>query len=303
MDRLRAIEVFVAVADLGSFAAAADHLGISRNMASRHVADLEAHLGARLLNRTTRSVSLSSIGASYLHTARDVLVQLEEADRAAGLQRLAPHGRLALSAPMSFGVRHVAPHLHTFTRANPEVTVELSLNDRLVDLVEEGFDVAIRIARLADSSLISRRIADVSLVCVASPGYLAENGTPALPEDLARHRTIGYSLDSDPGQWRLESSAGQARTVRVEQHVVANNGDAIEAMAVSGAGLALQPDFICHESLASGRLVRVLPGWSGGTIGVHALYPGKLYVPLKVRSFIDWLASFYRSDPPWRQSA
>jgi DNA-binding transcriptional LysR family regulator len=302
MDRLRAIEVFVAVADLGSFAAAAGQLGMSRNMASRHVADLEAHLGARLLNRTTRSVSLSSIGASYLETARNVLVQLEEADRAAGLQRLAPHGRLSLSAPMSFGVRHVAPHLHSFTSANPEVTLDLSLNDRLVDLVEEGFDVAIRIARLADSSLISRRIADVSLVCVASPGYLAGHGTPSSPEDLARHRTIGYSLDADPGQWRLETGAGQTKTVRVGQHVVANNGDAIEAVAVSGAGLALQPDFICHESLASGRLVQVLPGWSGGTIGVYALYPGKLYVPLKVRSFIDWLAGLYRPTPPWHQA-
>jgi DNA-binding transcriptional LysR family regulator len=302
MDRLRALEVFVAVAELGSFAAAADQLGMSRNMASRHVADLEAHLGARLLNRTTRSVSLSSIGASYLETARDVLVRLEEADRAAGLQRLAPHGRLSLSAPMSFGVRHVAPHLHTFTRANPEVTVDLSLNDRLVDLVEEGFDVAIRIARLADSSLISRRIADVHLVCVASPGYLSEHGTPSLPQDLARHRTIGYSLDTDPGQWRLENASGGQVAVRVQQHITANNGDAIEAMAQSGAGVALQPDFICHESLASGRLVQVLPGWSGGTIGVHALYPGKLYVPLKVRSFIDWLAAFYKTDPPWRQS-
>ena len=303
MDRLRAIEVFVAVAEKGSFAAAADVLGMSRNMASRHVADLEAHLGARLLNRTTRSVSLSTIGASYLETARDVLAQLEAADRAAGLQRLAPHGRLALSVPMSFGVRHVAPHLSQFIRAYPEVSIDLSLNDRLVDLVEEGFDVAIRIARLTDSSLIARRICDIELICVASPAYLEEHGVPSRPEDLAGHRCLGYSLGSDSGNWSLETAEGLQTTVRIEPVASANKGDAIEAMSVAGAGIAFQPDFICHENLASGRLVRVLPDWSSGQIGVHALYPGRLYVPLKVRSFIDWIAGLYRPVPHWRQFA
>ncbi len=301
MDRLRAIEVFVAVAEQGSFAAAADQLGMSRNMASRHVAGLEAHLGARLLNRTTRSVSLSTIGAGYLETARDVLARLEAADRAAGLQRLKPHGRLALSVPMSFGVRHVAPHLPAFIRASPDVTVDLSLNDRLVDLVEEGFDVAIRIARLTDSSLIARRIADVELICVASPDYLAEHGTPVRPEDLTGHRCLAYTLGSEGNVWRLQDIADRQAAVRIEPSVMASNGDAIEAMAVAGAGIALQPDFICNSSLSSGKLVRVLPGWSGGTLGVHALYPGKLYVPLKVRSFIDWIAALYRPEPPWRQ--
>lgn len=300
MDRLRAIEVFVRVAELGSFAAAADELGMSRNMASRHVADLEAHLGARLVNRTTRSVSLSTIGASYLETARDVLAQLEAADRAAGLQRLAPHGRLALSVPMSFGVHHIAPHLPDFTRANPDVIVDLSLNDRLVDLVEEGFDVAIRISRLADSSLIARRIADVEIVCVASPNYLAASGTPDTPNDLAGHKVLAYSLASDAGTWRMSHADGRQASVRVNPAAFANNGDAIQAMALAGAGLALQPDFLCHADLAAGRLVRVLPGWTAGQLGVHALYPGRLYVPLKVRSFIDWIANLYRPIPPWR---
>ena len=300
MDRLRAIEVFVAVAELGNFAAAAEQLGMSRNMASRHIADLEAHLGARLLNRTTRSVSLSTIGASYLETARDVLSRLEAADRAAGLQRLAPHGRLSLSVPMSFGIHHVAPHLHKFTGANSEVTVDLSLNDRLVDLVEEGFDVAIRIARLTDSSLIARRIADVEVVCVASPQYLHAHGTPTRPEAIAGHRCLGYSLGSEGNVWRLTSRDGSSVAARVEPVMTANNGDAIEAMALSGAGIALQPNFLCHRHLASGELVRVLPEWTGGVLGVHALYPGKLYVPLKVRSFIDWIAALYRPQPPWR---
>ncbi len=301
MNRLRAIEVFVAVAEKGSFAAAADELGMSRNMASRHVAELEAHLGARLLNRTTRSVSLSTIGASYLETARDVLVQLEAADRAAGLQRLAPRGRLALSAPMSFGVHHIAPHLPDFTRANPDVTVDLSLNDRLVDLVEEGFDVAIRISQLADSSLIARRIADVEMLCVASPGYLAASGTPDTPGDLAGHRVLTYSLANDGGIWRLKHADGRQASVRVTAAAFANNGDAIQAMALASAGIALQPDFLCHADLVAGRMVRVLPGWTAGRLGVHALYPGRLYVPLKVRSFIDWIVGLYRPTPPWRQ--
>lgn len=300
MDRLRALEVFVRVCELGSFAAAADKLGMSRNMASRHVADLEAHLGARLLNRTTRSVSVSSVGTAYLETARDVLSRLDEADRAAGLQRLKPHGRLAVSAPMSFGVRHVAPYLPAFTRANPEVMVNLSLNDRLVDLVEEGFDVAIRISRMADSSLVSRRIADVDIICVASPAYLEQYGTPVAPDDLVRHQCLSYTLGSDASVWPLRRAGGPVQPVRITAHASANNGDALEAMAVAGAGIALQPSFISHENLSTGKLVRVLPGWTGEPLGAYAIYPARTHMALKVRSFIDWLAELYRPDPPWR---
>ena len=300
MDRLRAIEVFVTVVDQGSFAAAADVLDLSRNMASRHVADLEAYLGARLLNRTTRSLSLTSTGAAYIERAREILAQLDEADRVAGLQTLTPQGRLALSAPMSFGVRHVAPHLGQYTSAHPNVGVDMSLNDRTVDLVEEGFDVAIRITgKMADSNLIARRIASVEVILCASPDYLANHGSPETPKSLVDHRCLGYTLGQDGNAWSLRNAAGTVEQVRISPAVSANSGDAIEALAIAGGGLALQPDFIANADIASGRLVRVLPGWTGGVLGVYAVCAGRLYEPLKVRSFMDWIAELYRPTPAW----
>lgn len=300
MDRLRAIEVFVTVVDRGSFAAAADALDLSRNMASRHVADLEAYLGVRLLNRTTRSLSLTSTGAVYLERARQILAQLDEADRIAGLQTLTPQGRLAVSAPMSFGVRYIAPYLAQFTTVNPDVSVDMTLNDRLVDLVEEGFDVAIRITgQMADSNLIARRIASAEEIMCASPEYIASHGSPDTPKSLVDHRCLGYSLGPEGNLWTLRDGAGAIEQVRVSPAVWANSGDAIEEIAISGGGIALQPDFIANADIASGRLVRVLPGWSGGILGIYALSASKLYQPLKVRSFMDWIADLYRPKPPW----
>ncbi len=300
MDRLRAIEVFVTVVDDGSFAAAADALDMSRNMASRHVADLEAHLGVRLLNRTTRSLSLTSTGAVYLERARHILAQLDEADRIAGLQTLTPQGRLAVSAPMSFGVRHIAPYLGQYTSVNPDVSIDMTLNDRLVDLVEEGFDVAIRITgRMSDSNLIARRIASAREIMCASPEYIASHGSPETPQSLLDHRCLGYSLGSEGDLWRVRDSTGASEQVRVSPAVWANSGDAIEEVAVSGGGIALQPDFIANADIASGRLVRVLPGWTGSTLGIYALSASKRYEPLKVRSFLDWIAALYRPKPPW----
>ncbi len=300
MDRLRAIEVFVEVVGRGSFAAAADALGLSRNMASRHVADLEAYLGARLLNRTTRALSLTSPGAAYLERARHILAQLEEADRDAGLQTLTAHGRLVLSAPMSFGVRHIAPYLPRFMQSNPEVTVDMSLNDRTVDLVEEGFDVAIRITQqMADSSLIARRIAEVNLIACASPDYVARHGAPAMPDDLINHNCLGYTLGVDGNVWSFTDRYGNRQQVTTTPAVTANSGDAIEALAIAGAGIAVQPEFIVNADIAAGRMLQVLPGWTAGRLGVHAVYAHKLYEPLKVRSFIDWMAGLYRPQPPW----
>jgi DNA-binding transcriptional LysR family regulator len=300
LDRLLAIEVFVGVVDAGSFAAAAEALDISRNMASRHVADLEAYLGARLLNRTTRSLSLTSTGAAYLERARDILSALDEADRDAGLQTLTPHGRLLLSAPMSFGIRHIAPYLGQYTSANPQVSIDMQLNDRNVDLVEEGFDLAIRITRqMADSTLIARRIATMNLIACASPGYVARHGRPETPQGLNQHRCLGYSLGSEGNSWLLTRSEGAREQVRIAPQVSANNGDAVQALALSGEGVALQPEFIANADIETGAMVRVLPGWSGGELGVYVVSIDKRYEPLKVRSFIDWIAALYRPESPW----
>ncbi len=300
MDRLRAIEVFVAIVDHGSFAAAAEALDLSRNMASRHLADLEAYLGARLLNRTTRSLSLTSTGAAYIERAREILARLDEADRIAGLQTLTPQGRLALSAPMSFGVRHVSPYLGQYMSGNPDVTVDMSLNDRTVDLIEEGFDVAIRITgRMADSDLIARRIADAEVILCASPDYIARHGIPETPRCLIDHLCLGYTFGHEGNVWSLRDGKGALEQVRISPAVSANSGDAIEEIAIAGGGVALQPDFIANRDIASGKLMRVLPGWSGGVLGIHALCASRLYEPLKVRSFMDWIAELYRPKPPW----
>jgi DNA-binding transcriptional LysR family regulator len=299
MDRFLAMELFVAVVDQGSFAGAAEQLGVSRNMASRHVADLEAHLGTRLLNRTTRSVSLTSTGAEYLEQARDVLTRLYAAEASAGAEAHAPRGRLAVSAPMSFGVRQIAPYLPDFVAANPEVSVEINFNDRQVDLVEEGFDIAVRIADLPDSSLISKKVADVELVLCASPDYLAAHGTPEAPDDLGRHRLLGYSLATDPGVWRLAGSDGQKIRMKVDPVLACNSGDALAAIAAAGGGITLQPDFIVNPEISAGNLVRILPAWSGARLGVHVVHASRRFQPLKVRSFIEWITKIYRPRPPW----
>ena len=300
MDQLRAIEVFASVVEQGSFAAAAEVLGLSRNMASRHVADLEAHLGVRLLNRTTRSLSLTSTGAVYLEQARSILAQLDEADRIAGLQTSTPRGRRKLSVPMSFGVRHIAPYLERFTSANPDVNVDMALNDRMVDLMEEGFDVAIRItSEMADSNLIARRIAGAGEIICASPDYIARHGEPVTPASLVDHRCLGYSNSPEPGVWTVRNETGVTERVRVSPAVWANSGDAIQEIALVGGGIAIQPDFIANPDIATGRLVRVLPGWSGTELGIYALRASRMYEPLKVRSFLDWIAGLYRPRPPW----
>ena len=291
--------MFVAVAERGSFSAAAEALAVSRNMASRHVADLEAELGVRLLNRTTRRVSLTSTGAAYLDRARQVLADLAEADREASLQSQVPRGRLRVNAPMSFGIHHVAPTLAAYIERHPEVSVDLVLNDRIVDLVEEGYDLALRIGALADSSLVARQLGAVEMIACAAPAYLFRHGRPAHPRELADHRCLAYSYLQARDLWTFAGPGGEA-TVKVAPRMWSNNGDAVAAAAVAGAGIIVQPDFIVRPALAAGRLERVLDGWHAATMPVHALYPRTRQVSLKVRTFIDHLLACYHPIPPWR---
>jgi DNA-binding transcriptional LysR family regulator len=202
---------------------------------------------------------------------------------------------------MSFGVRQVAPYLPQYTVANPEVTIDMNLNDRIVDLVEEGFDVAIRIAKMADSSLISRKVAEVQLILCASPEYVATNGAPRMPEDLLGHRLLGYSLSSDADMWRLYDENGTPSPIRFKPAAITNSGDALSAIAAADGGIANQPDFIVNSEISAGRLIRILPEWRGETIGVHVLHASRQFQPLKVRSFIDWISKIYRPNPPWVQ--
>ncbi len=290
------MKAFVAVADAGHFATASERLGLSRAMASKLVMDLEAHLGLRLLNRTTRKVSLTDPGAAYLERCRDILAALEEAEREIAAQASEPVGRLRVTAPMSFGASHVAPQIAVFAARHPRVNVDLVLNDRLVDLVEEGYDLAIRIGRLADSSLIAKRIAATRLVVCASPDYLAAHGRPGKPADLANHECVLYSYASAGAVWTFSGSEGQ-ENVRVGGRVACNNGEAICAMAIKGLGVILQPDFIVTPHLQSGALEQILAEYNKEATGVYAIHASHRHVPLKLRKFVELLSTAFGDAP------
>ena len=299
MDKLRALSVFTTVVERGSFAAAADHLRLSRTAASRLVMDLEAELGARLLNRTTRRISLTPAGEAYASQARRILDQLEEADREASAQTLRPTGRLRVSAPMSFGVRHLAPRLKDYMTAHPEMQLDLVLNDRQVDLADEGFDLAIRIGRLGESALIAKRLARCRMVLCAAPSYLRDHGRPKGLSDLADHITLGYPYWSGRNAWTFTSPDGEPVRVSVQNQIWSNNGDALLNAAISGLGITLQPDFIIYQAIESGEVVELFDDFKPAQMDVHALYTSRSFMPVRIRSFIDYLTTSFAENAPW----
>jgi len=292
------MRAFVAVAETGQFSTASNRLGLSRAMASKQVMDLETHLGARLLNRTTRKVSLTEQGAAYLERCRDIFASLEEAEQEITRQASEPIGRMRVSAPMAFGASHLAPQVAKFAALYPRVGIDLILNDRLVDLVDEGYDLAIRIGRLADNSLVAKRIGEMQLLCCASPLYLENYGRPREPEDLSRHECILYSYASTGATWSFPTSRGPG-TVKVSGRVTCNNGEAICQMAIHGLGVILQPDFIVNAHLASGVLEQLLTDDLPEPVGIYAIHQSRKHVPARIRSFIEFLTSaFSKSAPP-----
>ncbi|CAH2602201.1 LysR family transcriptional regulator [Rhodovastum atsumiense] len=298
MDRLAAMAAFLRVVERGSFTAAAEDLRLSRAMVSKHIQDLEQHLGARLLNRTTRKVSLTEAGRVYFERGTQVLADLAETEAAVGELQARPRGRLRINAPLSFGLLHLGDAVADYMAAEPEVTVELTLNDRVVDLVEEGYDVAVRIARLTDSSLIARRLAPCRLVVCAAPAYLARHGRPLHPHDLTGHDCLSYSYDPGRDDWRFDGPQG-AVAVTVRGRLRTNNGDVLRSAALRGAGIARLPSFIVGPDLAAGRLVPLLCGYRVPELGIHAVYPHSRHLSAKVRSFVDFLAPRFGERPDW----
>jgi DNA-binding transcriptional LysR family regulator len=298
MDRLTSLAAFVRTVELGSQAAAAAELGLSRTMLGRHLQALEQHLGVRLLHRTTRKQSLTEAGMAFFERCSAALQELEAAEQSVSSLQAEPSGVLRLNAPMSFGAHHLASAIAAFTARHPKVRVELTLNDRVVDLVEEGYDLAVRIGRLAPSSLIARRLARCRVALCASPRYLERHGTPEHPADLARHDCLLYSYAAERDQWTFRNGAEEA-TVRIAGSFVANNGDALVAAAVAGQGIVLQPTFIVGDALRSGALVRLLPGWETPGLAIHAVYPHRRGLTPKVRGFVDLLVERFGGEPPW----
>lgn len=298
MDRLAAMQAFAAVVEQGSFTAAADALRQSRAMVSKHVQDLEAHLGARLLNRTTRRISLTEAGQVYYQRTARLLGELEETEAAVGALQATPRGRLRINAPVTFGVLHLSTAVAEYMAAYPEVSIELTLNDRVIDLVEEGYDLALRIAQLADSNLIARRLAPCRTVLCAAPSYLESHGRPRQPLDLAEHNCLGYLYAQSREAWTFDGADGPV-SVRVRGTLEANNGDALRAAALLGLGIVLTPTFIVGAELRDGALIPLLPEYRTPEVGIHAVYPHSRHLSAKVRSFVDFLLPRYGEHPPW----
>lgn len=298
MDRLAALQAFVRVAETRSFSEAARRLRTSKSAVSRLVAALEAELGARLFHRTTRSLTLTEPGASYFERASRILADLAEADASVGQMQAAPRGRLRVNAPMSFGFLHLAPAIPDFLARYPDVAVDMIMNDRFVDLVDEGFDVAVRIGSLADSSLVARRLAPVRRAVCASPAYLTARGVPASPDDLATHDCLCYS-NMPTQEWRFIAADGRPWLVAVAGRLSANNGDAIRAAALRGVGLAMLPTFLVGGDLQAGTLMTVLDGFIPQDMTLNAVYPHARHLSPKVRAFVDFLAERFGPRPYW----
>lgn len=294
MDRFQAIRVFAQVVEQGHLSRAAERLGLSTSAVSRHVADLEAHLGVRLLNRTTRRLSLTEAGQAFYERSVQLLADLEEAEAAVSSGAVTPRGTLRLTCSITFGIRRLAPAIAAFAARHPAVRFEIELSDRQVDIVDEGIDLAVRIGDVGPQTLIGRRIGSMQLVCCAAPGYLAAHGAPARPAELARHACLTYAYSATGNAWRFVDAKGGEHVVRVQGGVHANNGRMLTVLAAAGMGVALEPDFIVAPELASGALVAILPGYAPPASGIYAVYPSRRHLSAKVRAFVDFLGERFR---------
>jgi DNA-binding transcriptional LysR family regulator len=286
MDRIDAMQAFVAVADLRGFAPAARKLKLSPSAVTRLIAALEERLGARLLQRTTRSVTLTDAGARYLERARRILADVEEAEIAAEGERTRPSGRLVVSAPVGFGRLHVSPMMTAYLKRHLEVSGELRLEDRMINLVEDGIDLAVRIGHLADSSLVARQVGAMRRIMVASPGYLKAHGEPKTPGALASHQTIQFGVTSGSAEWRFAENGREIR-VNYAPRLLTNSADAAIQYAEAGGGLTRVLAYQAADALKRGRLKIVLQKFELPRLPIHIVYPTSRLLSAKVRAFVD----------------
>ncbi|PWE33542.1 LysR family transcriptional regulator [Maritimibacter sp. 55A14] len=298
MDRLTEMEAFAMVVDQGGFTDAAKKLGISKSAVSKHVSALETRLGARLLNRTTRRVSPTEIGLAYYDRAQRVLNDAGEADAMVSAMQSAPSGLLRISVATDFGVNHVSPVLGEFLQAYPDITVNMVLNNRYVELISEGFDLSVRIGELEDSSLRARKLTDTNKRLVASPDYFNRFGRPQKIDDLTEHKLLHYTNQSNGNVWKLTSPTGEKRQIRASGWLTVNDGQSLLNAAVSGLGIAYLPSFLYADKVASGEIEIAMPDLPVETLGVYAVYPPGRYVQPKVRAMIDFLAEHFKERGP-----
>jgi len=299
VDRFLEMQTFNAVVDSGSFVKAADALNMSKAAVSRYVVDMETRLGVRLLHRTTRRLSLTDEGQVFYGRSKELLAELQEAEDEITSRSDAASGLLRINAPFTFGILHLAPLWGAFMAEHPKVRLDVTLADRLVDLVEEGYDVAIRIATLESSTLVSKKLATTRMALCASPAYLAQHGTPLHPSELARHSVVSYSYWSTKDEWRFEGPQGPV-SVKTKPCMHTNSGDTCRAAALAHQGVILQPTFLVSKDLSDGGLVELMPQYRSIELGIYAVYPTRKHVSAKVRALIEFLAEHFSGrGPSW----
>lgn len=298
MDRLTEMEAFATVVDQGGFTDAARKMGISKSAVSKHVSSLESRLGARLLNRTTRRVSPTEIGLAYYDRARRVLNDAGEADALVSSMQSAPSGLLRISVATDFGVNHMSPILGDFLVDYPDITVNMVLNNRFVELISEGFDLAIRIGEMEDSSLRARKLTDTTKRLIAAPGYFNQFGRPEKIDDLNEHKLLHYSNQSAGNVWKLTAPSGEKRQVRTQGWLTVNDGQSLLNACVSGLGIAYLPSFLYADALKQGLVEEAMPELPSETQGIYAVYPPGRYTQPKVRTFIDLLVEAFKEKGP-----
>jgi len=298
VDRLQALTAFARVVESGSFARAAERLDVSVSSVSRQVSDLEAHLDARLLNRTTRRLSLTESGRAFYERCVQLLVDLEEAEELASAGTTRPRGTLRLTCGTTFGVRHLAPAIAQFVARHPQMRFDVELSDRAVDLVDEGFDAALRIGKIGSQQLVGRKVGQTRLVCCASPEYLERHGVPRTPEDLSAHVCLTYEYSPQKNVWPFQDESGNDRSVRVDGPVHANQGEFLVALAVAGLAITIEPDFIVGSEVRAGRLVPLLRAFQAPPSNIYMAYPSRRHLSAKVRAFADFLMARF-ANPEW----
>lgn len=293
MDKFEAMRVFCSVIEAGGFAPAADRMGLSTSAVSRHVAQLEAHLNVRLLNRTTRRMSPTDQGFAYFERCTQLLADLEETEASVSGEAHRPHGRLRLTAPIALATLRLAPAFAAFSRQYPDITLDILLSDSIADFAEEGLDLAIRVGRVGSENLVARHIGDSVLLVAAAPDYLKRAGAPSHPDDLAHHECLTYTYSSIGNQWSFEDKDGKAITTRIGGPINANNGMLLAEIAAAGGGIAFAPCFILQPLIDAGRLQRVLPDWETPRLPIHAVYPTRRHLSAKVQAMTGFLTDWY----------
>jgi DNA-binding transcriptional LysR family regulator len=289
MDRLDAMHLFVRVAELGSFSAVAQQLGVARSVVTRQIAALETHLGVKLMARSTRRLALTSGGTAYLEKCRVILNLVEAAETGVAEERLTPRGNIRISLPLSYGIKRLAPILLDFSQRYPEVSLDMDYSDRRVNLIEEGIDLSIRITRRLESGDVARKIGTSRLLVVAAPEYLARHGRPEKPAELANHVCLGYTYAGSGQVWQF-MVAGQLESFHIRSHLNANNGEVLTEAAAQGLGITCQPDFITDSFLVAGRVEEILADYPIPEVGIYAMLPSNRHVPHRVRVLMESLA-------------